>query len=265
VSQGEAADDLSPQRVLGRLNTQRLGRNYEFLTSCPSTNDLVRGRAATGAAEGLLVVADSQSAGRGRLGRTWNSPSGQNLYLSLLLRPHLPARHAAPLTLLAGAALAHTLAQAGLNPRLRWPNDLQLLRAGEWRKTAGILTEMSTDGDWVRHIVLGVGLNVNGVEFPPELAERATSLRLSAGRAFDRAELLVDFLADFEPRYDDFVAQGPAQALAEWRRHADLDHLGCISRDGIEGIATDIDETGALLVRDAAGRMHRVTSGETSQ
>ncbi len=262
-----AESELAPGSLLPLLRTRRLGRAYEFLAVCASTNDVVRGRAAAGAAEGLLVVADSQTAGRGRLGRSWHSPSGQNLYLSLLLRPALPARHATPLTLLAGAALAHTVAEAGTTPRLRWPNDLLVSGAGGLRKAAGILTEMASDGERVRHIVLGVGLNVNGLEFPPDLAERATSLRMALGRACDRAQLLVDFLAAFEPLYDDFLARGPASGLQEWRRHADLGRVCCIDCDGakVEGIATDIDDSGALLIRDAAGQVHRVISGETSE
>lgn len=261
-----ATSDLAPEAVLHLLETRRLGRDYEFLSACTSTNDVVRGRAAEGAAEGLLVVADSQTAGRGRLGRAWHSPPGQDLYLSLLLRPALPARHAAPLTLLAGAALARTLAKAGATPRLRWPNDLLVPAAGGLRKTAGILTEMATDGEAVRHIVVGVGLNVNGLAFPPELAERATSLRMAHGRAFDRVRLLVDFLAAFEPIYDDFLTRGPALGLVQWRRYADLGRVCRINRDGarVEGIATDIDDDGALLVRDEAGRVHRLISGETS-
>ena len=255
-------NDLAPGAVLQRLRTQRLGRAYEFLSACASTNDVVRSRAAAGAAEGLLVVADSQSAGRGRLGRSWHSPPGQNLYLSLLLRPALPARHATSLTLLAGASLARTLAKAGGAPRLRWPNDLLLPAAGEFRKAAGILTEMATNGEAVRHIVLGVGVNVNGLDFPPELAERATSLRTACGRAFDRAQLLVDFLAAFENVYDDFLARGPASGLVEWRRYADLGRVCRIDQDGVkvEGIATDIDDSGALLVRNDAGGVRRVTS-----
>ena len=204
-------------------------------------------------------------AGRGRLRRSWHSPPGQNLYLSLLLRPAMPARHAAPLTLLAGAALARTLAEAGLAPRLHWPNDLLFPAAGGFRKAAGILTEMATDGERVRYIVLGVGLNVNGLEFPPDLAERATSLRMACGRAFDRAQLLVDFSAVFESIYDDFLARGPAAGLAGWRRYADLGRTCRIDQDGarVEGIATDIDESGALLVRDEAGCVHRMISGES--
>jgi BirA family biotin operon repressor/biotin-[acetyl-CoA-carboxylase] ligase len=261
-----AESDLAPEIVLQRLDTRRLGRAYEFLAACASTNDVVRSRAAEGAAEGLLVVADSQTAGRGRLGRSWHSPAGQNLYLSLLLRPALPARHAAPLTLLAGAALAHTLAEAGARPRLRWPNDLLVPAAGEFRKVAGILTEMASDGERVRHIVLGIGLNVNGLEFPPDLAERATSLRMALGHACDRGKLLADFLAAFEPVYDDFLASGPASGLVKWRRHADLGRVCRVDCDGtkVEGIATDVDDDGALLVRDDSGRVHRLISGEAS-
>jgi BirA family transcriptional regulator, biotin operon repressor / biotin---[acetyl-CoA-carboxylase] ligase len=267
VSQNVSAEsDLAPGAVLHLLGTRRLGRAYEFFATCASTNDVVRGRAAEGAAEGLLVVADSQTAGRGRLGRSWHSPSGQNLYFSLLLRPALPARDATPLTLLAGAALARTLAEAGAIPRLRWPNDLVVHAAGGLRKVAGILTEMASDGDRIRHIVLGVGLNVNSLEFPPDLVERATSLRLALGHACDRAQLLVDFLAGFESIYDDFLARGPAPGLAQWRRHADLGRVCRIDQDGVrvDGIATDIDEDGALLVRDDAGQVHRIVSGETS-
>lgn len=258
--------DLVSEVVLPLLHTRRLGRGYEFLSACASTNDVVRSRAAAGAAEGLLVVADSQTAGRGRLGRSWHSPPGQNLYFSLLLRPALAARHAAPLTLLAATALARTLTEAGATPRLRWPNDLLLPAAGGLRKAAGILADMSTDSEKVRHIVLGVGLNVNGLEFPPELAERATSLRMAHRRAFDRVRLLVDFLAAFEPIYDDFLARGPASGLVQWRRYADLGRVYRIDRDGarVEGVATDIDDDGALLVRDEAGRVHRLISGETS-
>ena len=262
-----AESDLTPRVVLQRLRTRRLGRAYEFLPACASTNDVARARAAAGAAEGFVIVADSQSAGRGRLGRSWHSPPGQNLYLSLLLRPALPARQVAPLTLLAGAALARTLAAAGVTPRLRWPNDLLVPAAGEFRKAAGILTEMATSGEEVRHVVVGIGLNVNGQEFFPDLAQGATSLRLALGHACDRAKLLVDFLAAFEPIYDDFLVRGPAVGLQEWRRHADLGRVCRIDQDGtkVEGVATDIDDSGALLVRDDAGRMHRIASGEMSE
>jgi BirA family biotin operon repressor/biotin-[acetyl-CoA-carboxylase] ligase len=257
-------DDLRPERVLTSLRTARLGRRYQFLLSCASTNDEVRAHAVLGAAEGLVVVADSQTGGRGRLGRSWHSPPGENLYFSLLLRPALAARAATPLTLLAGAALASSLAGQGAQPRLKWPNDLLLPDGGHVRKAAGILTEMATEGDRVRHIVLGVGLNVRQSVFPPELSERATSLALSTGTAEDRGLLLARFLEDFEATYDAFVTDGPARGLGIWRAFASLPQMCRVRHEAqmLEGEAVDVDETGALLVRDDGGQIHRVISGE---
>jgi BirA family transcriptional regulator, biotin operon repressor / biotin---[acetyl-CoA-carboxylase] ligase len=255
-------EDLSPEQLATHLRTRRMGRTFQFLPLCDSTNDVVRAAATGGADEGLLVAADSQTAGRGRQKRVWHSPPGMNLYFSLLLRPRIEVRQAAPLTLLAGAALAQSLARAGVVPRLRWPNDLLLPVEGQMRKAAGFLMEMASEGQNIRHIVLGVGVNVNGADFPPELAMRATSLFLAAGQRFHRGQVLAGFLAAFEPVYDDFLTGGPSRGLAEWRRYADLRHAPPIVRDGIEGLATDVDETGALLVRDTSGQIHRLTSGE---
>jgi len=128
----------------------------------------------------VLIIADDQTKGRGRRGRSWHSRPGENLTFSLLLRPALPARDVAPLTLLAGAALAATLSQFRFMPKLKWPNDVLLDVTGGPRKVAGILTEMSSEGDRVRHIVVGIGINVNAAAFPDDLA-RATSLRLAVG------------------------------------------------------------------------------------
>lgn len=257
-------DDLTPERVLGSLHTARLGRSYQFLASCASTNDEIRARAAQGAAEGLVVAADTQTGGRGRLGRSWHSPPGQNLYFSLLLRPALAARAAAPITLLAGAALARSLAGLGAQPRLKWPNDLLLPDGTHVRKAAGILTEMATEGDRVRHIVLGVGLNVKQAVFPPELCERATSLARSMGTAGDRGLHLSRFLEEFEAIYDAFTAGGPARGLEMWREFAALPQHCRVRHEEqhIEGDAMDVDEAGALLVRSRDGRIHRVISGE---
>lgn len=260
----KTVDDLSPERVLALLHTARLGRSYQFLVSCASTNDEIRTRAAQGAAEGLVIVADSQTGGRGRLGRSWHSPPGQNLYFSLLLRPALVARAAAPLTLLAGAALARSLAAVSAQPRLKWPNDLLLPDGAHLRKAAGILTEMATEGDRVRHIVLGVGLNVKQTAFPPDLCERATSLALSTGIAGDRGLLLSRFLEEFETVYDPFLAAGPARGLKIWREFASLPQPCRVRHETqlLEGEAVDVDDAGALLVRDGVGRIHRVISGE---
>jgi BirA family biotin operon repressor/biotin-[acetyl-CoA-carboxylase] ligase len=258
--------DLDPGRLSAALHTRRLGRVHRLLESCASTSDevaaLARGSAA--AEEGLLVVADAQTGGRGRLGRSWHSPGGENLYFSLLLRPSMPPWMVPPLTLLVGGVAASVLQAAGAEPRLKWPNDVLLPTPAGPRKVAGILTEMASERDRVRHVVVGVGINVNTRAFPPELADRATSLLLALGRPFDRGALLAALLDELEPAYDQFLAAGPGPALARWRRHAALGQRCRIERDGavIEGIALDVDDEGTLHVRDDGGHIHRVLSGE---
>jgi BirA family biotin operon repressor/biotin-[acetyl-CoA-carboxylase] ligase len=260
-------EDLAPERVAAGLSTARLGRLYQRLASCASTSDEVARLARGGAAEGALVVAEAQTAGRGRQGRSWHSPPGENLTLSVLLRPPIAAPRVPPLTLLVGAVAAEVVAALGAAPHLKWPNDVLLPTPAGLRKVAGILVEMATERDRVRQVVVGLGLNVNAQAFPPELADRATSLRLSLGRPVDRGQLLTAFLNAFEPAYDHFVNAGPADALARWRTHAALGARCRIERDGtvISGVALDVDDEGALLVRDDDGAVRRVLSGEISQ
>jgi BirA family transcriptional regulator, biotin operon repressor / biotin---[acetyl-CoA-carboxylase] ligase len=261
------SDDLTEARLATRLTTRWLGRTYEWHDECGSTNDLAAVRAREGAPEGLVVATDVQTAGRGRLGRVWHSPAGESLYFSILLRPARTAAEIPPITLLAGAAVAEALAGLGLEPRLKWPNDVQLAVDGEARKVAGILTEMSSEGARASHVVVGIGLNVNATAFPPELASRATSLRLVAGRAFDRAAVLAAVLAAFEPMVESFAALGPAAASAAWGRFASLGARIRVAAPGgpgshLEGVALGVDADGALRLRDDAGRVHRVLSGE---
>jgi BirA family biotin operon repressor/biotin-[acetyl-CoA-carboxylase] ligase len=287
------ADDVlrapTPERVSSRLETKWLGRAYEWHDACGSTNDLAGARAKAGAPEGLVVATERQSAGRGRLGRVWHSPGGENLYLSVLLRPTRPAPELPPLTLLAGAAVARALARLGFRPRLKWPNDVQLFANGAPgdaapantapgngapkngapdeaapRKVAGILTEMSSEGGRVGHVVVGLGLNVNGLAFPPELAARATSMRLIAGRGFERAAVLAGVLAELEPLYADFAARGPEAARAAFEPFASLGERCRVSASGadLEGTMLGLDADGALRLRDDAGDIHRVLSGE---
>jgi len=248
------------------LTTRWLGRRHEWLAACASTNDVCTERARAGAEAGLVIAADTQTAGRGRLGRSWHSPPGDNLYVSLLLRPKRAPAEIPPLTLLAGAAVADAVAALGLLPRLKWPNDVQLVDAdsnggARRRKLAGILTEMVTSGATVEHVVVGIGINVNGTDFPPDIADRATSVALALGRGVARAELLASVLNAFEPRYDDFVRRGPAAAVDAFEAHAALPER-CRVDDRLEGTALRIDGDGALILRDDAGSIHRVVSGE---
>jgi len=251
------ADRLAPL-----LATRWLGRAFEWHAVCASTSDLAAERARAGAPAGLVIAADAQTVGRGRLGRTWHSPAGENLYVSLLLRPRRSAAEIPPLTLLAGAAVARAVAPLGVSPHLKWPNDVQLLSdGGGRRKLAGVLTEMVSAGSRVEHVVVGIGINANATAFPAELADRATSLRLATGQPIDRARLLAGLLDAFEPLYDDFEQRGPAAAVAAFTEYAALPER-CRIDDRLQGVALGVDPDGALRLRDDAGQIHRVISGE---
>jgi BirA family biotin operon repressor/biotin-[acetyl-CoA-carboxylase] ligase len=261
----DVAAPLVPARVAAALTTTWLGRDYEWHASCASTSDLAAARARAGSPAGLVVAADAQTAGRGRLGRSWHSPAGESLYLSILLRPARPASEIPPLTLVAGAAVSDALVPLGVTPRLKWPNDVQLVGTdGVRRKLCGILTEMATAGARVEHVVVGIGVNVNGLDFPPELGGRATSLRAALGRPVDRTALLAALLAAFERRYAAYDVTGPAAAAAAFEAYAALPDRCRVNAGGapLEGVALGVDPDGALRLRDDAGHIHRVISGE---
>jgi len=256
--------------LAARLNTRWLGRAFEWRASCGSTNDLAAERARAGAPTGLVIVADAQTAGRGRLGRRWHSPADENLYLSIVLRPTRPPSEIPPITLLAGAAVARALTTFGLQPRLKWPNDVELVdETGRRRKVAGVLTEMASAGGSALHVVVGIGINANAVEFPPEIAERATSLRRALGRAIDRVALLAALLDAFEPLSEEFDRRGPAAAVEAFEAHAAFPapcRVTALGRPGeqIEGLALGVEPDGALRLQDETGQIHRVISGELS-
>ncbi|MBF0143186.1 MAG: biotin--[acetyl-CoA-carboxylase] ligase [Magnetococcales bacterium] len=239
---------------------------YHFLESTGSTNTEASRLAEAGAEEGSLVVADQQIAGRGRLGRLWVSPAGLNLYFSMVLRPAIPPGQASQLTLLAGVALAEVLGQVGGEEVcLKWPNDL--LVGG--LKVAGVLTEMAVRGDRVRHVVLGIGINVNGDgrHFPPELLPIATTLERGLGRSFSRSLLLAGFLRVFCRWYRRFLAEGFSPVREAWLGFASVIGRSVavnLASSRFQGEALDLDAEGYLLVRDEAGTVRRVVAGDVS-
>ena len=261
---------MDGEALRAQLGTRWLGRTFEWRAACASTNDLAAERARAGAPAGLVIAADAQTAGRGRLGRSWHSPAGENLYFSILLRPTRPPPEIPPLTLLAGAAVARALGSFGLAPRLKWPNDVELRdETGARRKVAGILTEMASAGASALHVVVGIGINVNGVDFPPELAQRATSLRRALGRPVDRVALLAAVLDALEPLCDEFERRGPAAAVEAFEAHAAFPAPCRVTAPGrpdqrLTGIALGVDPDGALRLQDDTGQIHRVISGELS-
>jgi BirA family biotin operon repressor/biotin-[acetyl-CoA-carboxylase] ligase len=268
-------EPLDSERIARALTTRWLGRPCLCLPTCASTNDVAGERGRAGASEGLLVITDAQTGGRGRLGRTWHATPGANLTFSILLRPARPPHEVPPLTLLAGAAVAAAIAPLGVKPRLKWPNDVQLVTAAAAtgpeaapKKIAGILTEMATESDRVGHVVVGIGLNVNERELPPELAARATSLALALGRPVDRPvdriAVLSAVLSAIEDAYDDFRAAGPAAAVRRWAAFGAIGtrYRATVAGREVDGVVLGLDADGALRIADDDGRVHRVVSGE---
>jgi BirA family biotin operon repressor/biotin-[acetyl-CoA-carboxylase] ligase len=268
--------DLTAEAIAAALTTRRLGRPTLYFPTIGSTNDVAHERAAAGAFDGLLVIADEQTAGRGRIDRRWWSPPGSSLLMSLLLRPALPPDRAGELTMCLGLAAVEGIeAATGLRPALKWPNDLLL----DGRKLGGMLTELRLDGERLAYAVLGLGVNVN-VAFttsplastltstsaaPPELADTAIGLSMALGREVDRVALLVAILVRCETWYERVLAgESPHAAWA-----ARLDTLGrrvrvTTTADSVVGVAVGVTPAGALLVRgdDATARV--VWSGDVT-
>jgi len=261
-------DLLTPEEVSAGLTTRRLGRVIEYRETVGSTNDLAKDLARKGVPEGLLVLADQQTAGKGRLGRSWLTPPGAAIAMSLVLRPALPPHEAPRITLAAAVAVTEAVRDmTGLPAGIKWPNDVQL----EGRKLCGILTEMEAELDRVAFVVLGIGVNVGlrREQMAPALRETATSLALEGAIGVRRAVLVQAILSRFEQAYDDLLAGRFPQVLSRWRslsvtlgRPVRVHGLG--GQVTLEGVAQDVDDDGALLVRDADGCLHRVLSGEVS-
>jgi BirA family biotin operon repressor/biotin-[acetyl-CoA-carboxylase] ligase len=257
-----ATEKLLPEEITLGLRTHRLLGPVHHFDALASTNDLAKELAIRGAPEGTLVVAESQTRGRGRLGRQWDSPPGTGLYVSLLLRPELPPTEMPQITLTTAVAVARAVSRVtGLTPGIKWPNDLLL----NGKKLGGILTEMETESDQIRYLVVGLGLNVNNPAFPEELAAIATSLALATGRSYSRVRLLQAWLEEFEELYGRFLAQEFAGILDEWRRLAVTLGQRVTVRQGprtICGLALEVAPDGALLLETDSGVVVRVTSGE---
>ena len=255
---------LTPEIIRQDLDTRWLGKQaIHCLDAVESTNSEARSLAVRGAAEGTIVLAEGQTKGRGRSNRTWFSPRGKGLYLSVILRPRIPLEWNPRITIAAGVALATALDHMGIRPGLKWPNDVML---GS-RKVAGILTEGAFDQTGTGFAIVGVGVNVNTVseEFPVSIRELATSLRVGTGKAISRVTMLQGFLHELEQWYETLCLGNLEGILETWRRYATI--LGkrvevCLPDSGLLGVAEDLDSDGALLVRDKMGYQHRIMAGD---
>ena len=247
------------------LTGRRFGRRILYHGVTASTNLQAKALAIEGAEEGSVVVADSQTGGRGRMGRTWASPSGVNLYFSLILRPGVPSIRVPQLTLLVAAAIHQALscsASRDLGALIKWPNDILVNN----RKLCGVLCEMQSEPDLTHFVVVGIGINVNQSELPLELQDIATSLFLETGRLFSRPELLASVLNHFEPLYDAWLLQDNLGFVLPYLEKHSLLQSKEVTVDQLKrtvsGKVSGISPGGELKIDGADGQTHLISSGE---
>lgn len=254
-------DTLMAPVIRRGLETAWAGREIIYLRSVDSTNRYARELAARGAAEGTLVVADEQTAGRGRRGRGWLSPAGEGVFMSLILRPQAHPSQVAGLSLQAALATARAIASVtGLDARIKWPNDI--VCGG--KKVCGMLLEMNADEQSVRDVVAGIGINVHQRDFPPEIAQTAASLDLLTGTSVNRAALVRAFLQEFETVSS--MAQAGTLMDAYRKCSATLaQRVQVIAPSGtFTGTALEVTDSGSLIVLDEQGQRREVLAADVS-
>jgi len=258
--------DLEEGALKGRLQGKRIGRAVYLYPEIDSTNSAAFSLGQSGAVDGTVVIADLQLQGRGRLRRPWQSPPGTNLYTSILLRPPIEPAVAPQLTLLAGVAVADLLAAYCPGAvRLKWPNDVQI----DGKKVCGILTEMRTSGHGIDYVAVGIGININirKSEFDEAFRDLATSLREETGRDLSRLDLAVGLYEHFGESYERYLAEGFGPLKKRWLEYACMvgEQIQVIFRDELQaGEVVGLDDSGALLLRDAAGRENRIIAGDAT-
>ncbi len=257
--------NIEPHEIAAGLVGSRIGNRLEFNKVTVSTNADAFHLAEEGAAEGTVVLADSQSGGKGRRGRIWASPAGVNLYCSVVLRPAIMPHEAPQLTFLSAVAVARAIEHTTkLTPEIKWPNDL--LIAG--KKVAGLLNEMSAETDGINFVVLGIGVNLNMTarQFPPDLRQPATSLLIESGAQVDRSHFAVIMLNELDRLYSDFLRHGFAPVREEWQQRCNARGRRILVTDsGTEctgGMFAGIDSDGALLLQTDDGQLQRITCGD---
>jgi len=260
-------DILAPQMLSHRLYGTPFARHIHHFFKVDSTNTVAMRLGEQGEPHGAIVLAEEQTAGRGRAGRTWISEKSAGIHCTILLRPPIPPAHAPLLTLVAGLAARDAAAEdIDLIPDVRWPNDL--LAGG--RKFAGILTEMNAEPDRIHYAVVGIGINVNQTKMPAELADIATSLRMETGKTHSRFELLIRLLRHLDRYYNQFLSDGAAPILrrfAEVSSYFEGKHVRITTAaESFTGTTAGLDPSGVLRVtRDDGRGIEPVLSGDVAE
>jgi BirA family biotin operon repressor/biotin-[acetyl-CoA-carboxylase] ligase len=258
---------FSPRAIKNHLGTQIIGKKIHVFGELDSTNSEAYRMAQEGGEEGEVVVANCQMNGRGRLGRRWLSPPGVNLYVSIILRPPIPVRNAPLITLMAAVATAKATKEiSGLQPRIKWPNDLLVNN----KKVAGLLNEMKGKAGEVEFVVLGIGINVNMTlgMVPEEMRSTSTSVREELGYDISRVEFLSSLLREVDAEYQTFLTGEHGLLLRQWEEFSQM--VGKLVEmrsfhEVIRGRVRGIDSNGSLLLSASDGSERRVIAGDVSQ
>jgi len=251
--------------IADRLQTRTFGRSIRYFDEVGSTQNVARELVAEGAEEGTLVIAEQQTSGRGRMGRSWHSPKGKGLWMSMILKPRIPLQFTPQLPLLVAVALCRSLRRmTGLPIGIKWPNDLLI----DGKKISGILLESSAEDEKLQFVIAGIGIGVNLRSedyLDDELRAKATSLAIEKGEPLDREELLVQFLQELESIYTLYHEQGFGPIKLLWEALSVSLHrpIRCLTPKGMaEGYAVGIDDSGAITVRLADGTLTNWYSGD---
>lgn len=257
-------DNLTENEILLGLETSFIGRQIIHHESVPSTQLVAHQMAMNGADEGTVVIAEEQTAGKGRLSRKWHSPKRTGIWMSFIVKPHLPLEKAPQFTLVTAIAAVRAIKQVcNLEVEIKWPNDI--LYKG--KKIAGILTEVQGDADQINFLIIGIGINVNHTEddFPKELKDSATSLAIATGKNISRKDIIQEILKNFEKYYDIYLKQGFAPLKIIWEAYSNTIGKTIIARtfsDVITGEAIGITDEGVLQIKDEKGNLQHVYSAD---
>ncbi len=252
-------DKITEYEIKTGLKTSVMGQNVKYVRSTDSTNNEAKRHCDE--PDGTLFTAETQTGGKGRLGRAWTSPEGGGIWMSLLLKPLIPPSRAPEITLIAGLAVCRALEEFGA--QIKWPNDVVI----NGKKVCGILTEMSAEMERVNYIICGMGINVNISEFPGEIADKATSLRIETGKSYARAPIIRRVTEEFEPLYGEYLKNRLKNIIAGYERLCvNIGRRVSVLYDSgaVTGTAVGIAEDGRLIVDIGGENRIYVSSGEVS-
>lgn len=258
-------DWITPEAYAGVVESRWMGSPYLYCREIDSTNEEAKRQSQRADAHGMLVSADTQTGGKGRLGRVWKSPFGTTIAMSLLLKPEIAATHVSMLTLVAALSISQAIDEVtGLRTQIKWPNDIVV----DGKKVCGILTEMSADMDRIYYVIIGIGINVNTQEFPEEIQKTATSLSLEIKETVSRRLIIAKSMKYMEKNYETFMETQDMSRLLD-AYQARLVNVNQTVRvlapgDSYTGVSEGINKLGELLVRREDGELTHVISGEVS-